>query len=39
MSNRLAGVLGRPRELKGLGAVEGGGGADLASLVRLIITL
>ena len=39
MRNRLAGVLGRPRELKGLGAVEGGGGADLASLVRLIVTI
>lgn len=34
MRNRLAGVLGRPGELKGLGAVEGGGSADLASLVR-----
>jgi hypothetical protein len=28
-------VLGRPGQLEGLGAVEGGGGADLASLVRL----
>lgn len=36
MRNRLAGVLGRPGELKGLGAVEGGGSADLASLVRLV---
>ena len=36
MRNRLAGVLGRPGELKGLRAVEGGGSADLASLVRLV---
>jgi hypothetical protein len=36
MRDRLAGVLGRPRELKGLGTVEGGGSADLARLVRLI---
>lgn len=28
-------VLGRPGELKGLGAVEGGRGADLARLVCL----
>lgn len=35
MRDRLAGVLGRPGKLKGLGAVEGGRGADLASLVRL----
>lgn len=35
MRDRLAGVLGRPGELKGLGAVESGRGADLASLVRL----
>jgi hypothetical protein len=36
MRDRLAGVLGRPGELKGLGTVEGGGSADLARLVRLI---
>ena len=30
-----AGVLGRPRELQGLGAVEGGRGANLAGLVKL----
>ena len=36
MRNRLAGVLGRPGELKGLRTVEGGGSADLASLVRLV---
>jgi hypothetical protein len=36
MRDRLAGVLGRPRELKGLGTVEGGGSADLARLMRLI---
>lgn len=35
MGDRLAGILGRPGELKGLGAVEGSRGADLASLVRL----
>lgn len=29
------GVLGGPRELQGLGAVEGGRGADLAGLVEL----
>jgi hypothetical protein len=34
----LAGVLGGPRQLKSLGAVEGGGGADLASLVRLDVS-
>jgi hypothetical protein len=34
MRDRLAGVLGRPRELKGLGTVEGGGSADLARLMR-----
>lgn len=34
--NRHTGVLGRPRELEGLGAVEGGRGADLAGLVKLI---
>lgn len=35
MGDRPAGVLGRARELEGLGAVEGGRGADLARLVRL----
>jgi hypothetical protein len=34
----LAGVLGGPGQLKSLGAVEGGGGADLASLVRLDVS-
>ena len=29
------GVLGRPRQLESLGAVEGGRGADLAGLVKL----
>lgn len=33
--DRLAGVLGRPRELEGLGAVEGGGSANLAGPVRM----
>lgn len=32
-----AGVLGRPRELQGLGAVEGGRGANLAGLVKLLV--
>lgn len=36
MRDRLAGVLGRPGELKGLGAVESRRSADLASLVRLL---
>lgn len=36
MRDRLAGVFGRPGELKGLGAVEGGRGADLTGLVRLL---
>lgn len=31
-----AGVLGGPRQLEGLGAVEGGRGADLAGLVKLL---
>jgi hypothetical protein len=31
------GVLGRPRELQGLGAVEGGRGANLAGLVKLLV--
>ena len=35
MGDRPAGVLGRARELEGLGAVEGGRGADLARLERL----
>lgn len=35
--DRDTGVLGRPRELQGLGAVEGGRGADLAGLVELLI--
>lgn len=35
MGDGLAGVLGRSGELESLGAVEGGGGADLARLVRL----
>lgn len=35
MGDRLAGVLGRPGKLKGLGAVEGRRGADLTRLVRL----
>lgn len=33
MGNRLAGILGRARELEGLGPVEGGRGPDLAVLV------
>lgn len=33
--NRYTGVLRRPRELEGLGAVEGGRGANLAGLVKL----
>lgn len=33
--DRLAGVLGRPRELEGLGAVEGSGSANLAGPVRM----
>ncbi len=33
--DRDTGVLGGPRELQGLGAVEGGRGADLAGLVEL----
>jgi hypothetical protein len=33
--NGDTGVLGRPSQLKGLGAVEGGRGADLAGLVKL----
>lgn len=36
--NRDTGVLGRPRELEGLWAVEGGRGANLAGLVKLFIT-
>jgi hypothetical protein len=35
MGDGLAGVLGRPGELEGLGAVEGGRGADLAGFERL----
>lgn len=35
--DRDTGVLGGPRELQGLGAVEGGRGADLAGLVELEI--
>lgn len=34
--DRDAGVLGRPRELQGLGAVEGGRSANLAGLVKLL---
>lgn len=33
--DRHTGVLGRPRELEGLRAVEGGRGANLAGLVKL----
>jgi hypothetical protein len=36
VGNGNAGVLGGPRELEGLGAVEGRGGADLAGLVKLL---
>lgn len=35
MGHTLAGVLGRARELEGLGAVEGGRKANLADLVRV----
>lgn len=34
--DRDTGVLGGPRQLEGLGAVEGGRGADLAGLVKLL---
>lgn len=37
--DRDAGVLGGPRELQGLGAVEGGRGANLAGLVKLLRVL
>ena len=37
VGERLAVVLGRSRELEGLGAVEGGRGADLALLVRVVL--
>ena len=36
VGNGDAGVLGGPRQLEGLGAVEGGGGVDLAGLVKLL---
>lgn len=35
VGDRHTGVLGGPRELEGLGAVEGGRGADLTGLVKL----
>jgi hypothetical protein len=34
--DRHAGVLGGPRQLEGLGAVESGRGVDLAGLVKLL---
>ncbi len=37
VGERLAVVLGRARELKGLGAVESGRGADLALSVRVVL--
>ena len=37
MRDGLAQVLGSPRELQGLGAVEGGRGADLTLLVGVVL--
>jgi hypothetical protein len=37
MGDRLAGVLGGPRQLESLGAVEGRRGADLGLLVRVYL--